>query len=486
MPFIQFPVIPQLYDGMAVSATTIDKGHNSGLRYILGESHAPQPASAWLEEHRANTDHYTVCSVFLYHTSLTVRYNLKIRVTVNGQTYYYRIHALDKDSVWRTMKDGSAVNDTNYVYLSADIDIANAEGANNYTANFPLDKIYEWQFQIKTSDGGYETYIEVWGVFCREVVSAGSWQAPHDFALEVSAAAHFNDIRTDINLLRDQLSPIVPFSFCRNLATATKDDNNENAFVMGVYRYRPESLYGVIKVEFEAVGDNFRLYVRLIDSAGNNAKVYESANIASTGHDQVVETAVGAIPYVDLTAGDAAAAITAAGITLTFGSYYRLIIGIQRQAGGAGQAYAMEFGAIARTSSGTPHKWWYPLEEWAEGDTDFGPSHLNKMRLNLLQFYTGGTDVMWGESPCTMKWYPTISTRVLSTVHRKRWLVYHVYSGTDPIKVWYGDDYDDSFELPVTSGWLNKDLTELPIPWGSYYHITGNCDGAFECDEAYG
>lgn len=480
MPFIPFPVIPILEDDpvMAVSAATIDKGHNSGLYYILGESHASMPAGPWHHEHRDEDSWYNVCSVFLYHTSLTVWYGLNIKVDEVGENWNYEISAYtDEDEHWHVMKTASAANDTTYDWESGVIDIADTpEG--DLTALFPLNKIYEWRFRIERDESEhYWVHIDVWGLFCREAIA--DWNTPHTFmADEASAEEHFNDIREDLNWLRDQLSPIVPFSFCRNTATGWKDDDAEYAFIIGVYRYRPESLYGMIKVEFEYTGENFRLYMRVIDTAGNDAKVYESGNIASTGHDQVVEATV------DLTTGDAATALTAAGITLTLGNYYRILVGIQEQEGDVN--YRMEFGVIARVSSGTPHASWVAPEEWAESDTDFGPTRLNRMKTDLELFYTGGGEVMWGESPSVLKWYPTISTRVLSTIHRKRWLLYHVYSdGTGPIKLWYGDDYDVSYELPDGEGWLNFDLTQLPIPWGSWYHLVGNTDGAFECDDPY-
>jgi len=455
---------------MAVSAATIEKGHNSGLYFILGESHASMPMGPRHAEHRDRDYYISICSVYLYHTSLTVRYGLRIDST-EQKRWYYRIRAKDKDGDWKVMQTENALSgtyDVNYTWKEGDINIA-ATPDGDLTANFPLGKIYEWDFQIQcATDQDYWVWIIVWGLFCRESISG--WQTPHDFAEdETSAASHFNDIRTDLNLLRDQLSPIVPFSFSRNLTKY--DDDDEHPFVTGVYRYRPDSLYGMIKVEFEEAGSNFRLYIRLYDTAGNGAKVYESGNIAATGHDQVVEAEVS---LIDNGIG---------GATPTVGTYYAAAVGIERQDGSV--AYDMEFGAIARTSSGTPHASWAPLNEWAEGDTDFGPTHLDKMKTNLELFYTGGGEAMWGESPSVLKWYPTISTRRLSTIHRKRWLVYHIYSGSDPLKIWYGDDYDDSFELPLGDGWLNQDLTELPIPWGSYYSLVGNCDGAFECDGAY-
>lgn len=191
----------------------------------------------------------------------------------------------------------------------------------------------------------------------------------------------------------------------------------------------------------------------------------------STGSEQLVDATV------DLTDNGIGS------VTPTVGNYYRVAISLERQDGT--DDFDMMLGVIARVSSGTPHGSWAPLEEWAEGDTDFGPTNLNKMKTNLELFYTGGDEEMWGESPSTLKWYNTISTRRLSTIHRKRWLVYHIASGDDPVLLEYGDDYDESFELPLGDDWLDFDLTELPIPWGSYYHLTDNVDGAFECDEAY-
>jgi len=471
MSIVPFPVIPVLQNGMIVSAATIEKGHNSALWYLLGESHASIPMASWHSQTDVYQDAYvTVCQVWLYHTSFAVYYTARVSNDSAGKTAYWRLQAKDKDDIWRTMVEENGVWDA-YNFRSGSLDLSNV-GGNDYTLNFPVNKIYEWRFQVKTSDETYHTRIHVWGVWARKAIVG--WVAPHDFvADETSDAGHFNDARTDLNLLYDQLSPVIPFTNSQNQWAF--DDNNPHTYAVGVYRYRPESLYGVIEVGFASVGSNFRLYINFGDSAGNTATVYESGNIASTGVHQIVDATV------DLTAGAAAAALAAAGIALALGTYYTVSIGIERQDGSV--QYDMEFGAIARVSSGTPHGSWAAPNIWAEGDTDFGPTHLDKIKADLELFYSGGDEEMWGESPSTMYNYIGMITQRYSVVHRKRWLIYRPREG-DVAVIRYGTNYDESQSLTEESTWQSYDLTQLPIPWGSYYHVT-EVVGAFESDEAY-
>lgn len=465
-PFIAFPQAPVLQDGMTVSSASIN-AHNQGLLYVLGASHCPTPASAWhAQTDIYQSDYVTACEFWLYQPTFNIHYLALVSNDSAGKTAYWRLQALDKNSAWQTMIEENGVWDV-YTVRENDLDVDAL-----HSGLFPIDKMYRWRFQVKTSDESYHTKIQAWGVFCREAIAG--WQAPHDFGAEVSAASHFNDIRTDLNLLRDQLPTAVPFTNSLNTGT-TYDDNDEHTFVKGVYRYRPNSLYGAIKLRFSGTGSNFRLFINLSDTAGNTAKVYESGNIASKDADQLVDATV------DLTAGAAAAALTAAGIALTLGNYYAISAGIERQDGSV--SYKLLRTVLAKVSDGVPHGTWAEPNEWAEGDTDFGPTHLDKFKTDLEMFYIGGDEVMFGETPPCMYTYIGQATYNFGGIHRKRWLAYHPRSGKTPA-IEYGDDYDESYELSTESGWQHFDLAQLTIPWGGYYIVYG-VEGCFETDSVY-
>jgi len=206
---------------------------------------------------------------------------------------------------------------------------------------------------------------------------------------------------------------------------------------------------------------------------GNEATIYSVDDI-----DPTAEYAYQSID-IDLTAGDAATALAAAGITLTFGAGYLVTIEAKRQSDD--HALYIHRPVCLRTSDGTAGGSWADNKLWAHLDTDVGPTQINKVRADLLELYTGGAEELWGENHAC--YYEEDASPPGAVVHLKRYLVYRWPTGGTP-HIFYGEDFAEDYSLPSGEGWLTFDLGGLEIPWGGAY-IVASPGGAFEMDEAY-
>lgn len=463
MPFIPFPTIPELANGMAVSAATLNYGHTAGLRYLLGESHAPyalMPVHYQVDIYR--DDETTAWEGWLYHTSLSVVYGLQVCQDSAGKTAYWRIQALGSDGNWRTMASGSNTSST-YVWTTGTINIANV-GGNDYSAFHATGDVYRWRVQVWTSDETYHTKVGVWVLACRKAVTG--WVAPHDFGAETSDAAHFNDLRTDLLALRDVLPPVNPLGINGNPASRYITTGGETTVVDGCYRYRPESLYTGARIKCPT-NSKWRWQVDIYDTAGNTDRVYQSADIVGTG-DEALDTKL-----IDVSAA-------VSNVTLTVGDYYRVRVSVERRiATGTleiGTCFAMRY------SSGAPAAGWPALNAWAHGDTDLGPTELDKLSTAALMLYTG-SEALWGETGCVHFTAIGGATTRYTGPHRKRYLLYRPATGSAP-EIAYGDDWDEAQTLStdaLDNGWQWQDLAQYPIPWGGVYLVSG-VEGAMEAD----
>jgi len=213
-----------------------------------------------------------------------------------------------------------------------------------------------------------------------------------------------------------------------------------------------------------------------MDTAGNVADVYESGDLGTTGgvEEQVQE--------IDLTSGDAAAALAAAGITLTVGNLYRCAIRMKRTDEGDYEVLDMYGGMMIRTSQGTPDGLWVMPKLWTHLDTDVGPTNLNAYWTDLTLLYSGGEE-LFGDTP-VLCYPPTAGTwgRALHGIHRKRWLHYRCLDSDDAPRLYYGTNHTNSQTLTAGSGWQTYDLEQIAgLPYGATYWLSRTLV-AFEAD----
>jgi hypothetical protein len=213
--------------------------------------------------------------------------------------------------------------------------------------------------------------------------------------------------------------------------------------------------------------------VRITDAAQNTAIVYTSDPVTA-GVDYTYESA-----DIDLTDGAPAAALTAAGITLTFGTGYLVTLEAVRHSD-ANTLY-LRRGVCLRTSDGAAGGSWANNNLWLAEQRNVGPTQINKVRTDLLELYTGGAEELWGENHAMR--YVTDSERPCAGVHLKRYLMYRCVDGETPT-LQYGEDFALDYGLPTGTGWLSFDLTSIALPLGGAY-IVADVETAFEADGVY-
>jgi hypothetical protein len=475
-----FPPTPELVDDQVFSSAIVRYGHRAGIEYLLGESHA---AYALPHVRTPSTDVYqeeyqTIWELWCYQASQTAYYKLQILIFYGNEfdrDWYYRLQVSpDGGTTWYTAREATGTQNT-YQDEDGTVDLtAIADGAGGYVSDhLTLTNIYLWRLQVKcgrqADPADCTVHCVPWGIGTRGAVSG--WVAPPVFAAGPSSAAHANTLRTDLYALYNALSAV-------NVATSQPSytivsfSSTWTELSRMAYRYRPDTIR--VAVAASGWGDgSWQWRAKVEDKAGNSAVVYTSAaivgNEATEPEQYAWDTA-----EVDLTAGAAAAALTAAGITLTVGEWYRVVVEIYTTAD-PGRVWG--FGARAdRLSSGTPGAGYSTPNLWQHGDDDVGPTHLNVYSGDLTALYSGA-EALFLDSPAVDV---VADTAGHSLVHRKRYLHYHNASGAS---IFYGAGYATSYGLSDASGWAWVDLEEIGLPYGGAYWVRG-CDAAMECDIA--
>jgi hypothetical protein len=471
MAIIPFPKVPEVAAGQVVGETYLML-LGRATDYLLGESHAAEAAPNATASLSRYFDEYgdpggDGATYYLYHASDTLAYAFIGGNTSAGKTWYVQLDYYGDDSAWHTVQTWS--DTTSPSWQSGTLDLS-AE------ANLTVGTIYAWRFQTKTSDETYYTTLQVWMLATRTAVSG--WVAPPTFTAATSDPDDCNALCTDLNALYAGVVPAVnPLAMCERAKEQTNTQDTYEAFARYSYRYRPNgihvALWGMI-----GGGQTWYWRVLLTDSAGNEAEVYESAELASSA-DYVPQST-----NIDLTSGGAAAAIAAAGITLTRGTSYLVTIEAKRTS--TNQTLYLKNAMVIRTSDGAAAAGWAVPEAWAHGDTDLGPTGMNKYSTDLAMLYTGGDEVLYGDHHA-VRYHD--EDNVYGGAHRKRYLVYRAVEGESPT-VLYGTSYATDYGLPscaVGAGeqWLSYDLTGLTgLAVGAYYYVT-EAGAAWESDTPY-
>jgi hypothetical protein len=275
-------------------------------------------------------------------------------------------------------------------------------------------------------------------------------------------------------LNEQMVSPTNVLSHSEDSKEHTHTQGEWHAYTHFAYRYRPNGLtVGVWgKVGGSVGSSSWTWRVAFADSAGNEAVVYTSGDI-DPADDYEYQTT-----DIDLTAGAAATALAAAGITLTFGSGYLITIEAKRNTDD--YPLYLRWGLCLRTSTGAAGGSWADNKLWAHLDTDVGPTQLNKIRADLLELYTGGAEELWGENHAVRT---EDDDRPHSGTHLKRYLNYICAPDETPVLL-YGDDFGEEYSLPTGVGWLGFDLSTVGLTPGMAYYVN-DAAAAFEADGIY-
>lgn len=462
---IPFPTIPEVENGQTLSAGQLN-AYKSALEWLLAESHAPEALAGQMVEYSTNStsSNNVVWEGYLYHQRDTLYYRLEGVEEGGGagDSWNVRIDYYGNDSAWHTLVTLS-VQGNWWQAREGTVSLA--------SASMTVGRLIHYRIRFWCGDDDHWSKLRIWTIAERGAVTG--WATPPTFAATTSSAAQLNTLRTDCNALHaGVVSPIAPLfaSYHTSGRIEGDGDTSWHGFYAGIYRYRPERLSaGVQWYLWSTKPAQWRL--RLRDTAGREATIYTSPEIqgASAYRWSTAE--------IDLTTGDAAAALTAAGITLSRGSYYRVILQM-RKAEGTGHVLTVNGAFITRVSSGTPAGGWQALKLWAHGNNDVSPANLNKFSTDLTMLYSGG-EQLWGECPAI--WYNTGMHR-MGGRHRKRWLNYVRKSSSNTPSIHYGVNFATGEDLPNQAGWLRYDMTQLGVPWGGAY-VLEDVACAFESDE---
>ncbi len=469
-----FPTITPVED-QALGAAQLES-YKLGIEYLLGISHATfaceycgEPSTDVFQ-----TDYVTIRDWYMEHVTDTLYRKLHIKVNYGNavdRQWSYVIQVY-KDPSWVDVVEESGTNNT-YVEKAGTTDIS--------AHALSVGTVYHWRLRVKVSIQGDPVDCTVhcmpWAL--RENGAVTGWQTPHTFAAEVSDKDHLNDWCTDLQALEAALSPIAAPSAQPEQMTVTADPGNWEVYDHWCYRYRPESLRIVVQgsqqVSTGADDRWWRFRLRIQDDTTPTVKeaiIYTGTNQYGQGHDNFTWDD----QTIDLTTGDAAAALSAAGITLTLGNWYRIVIECQR--GSSTQVAYIRHAFVLRSSNGTPNGSWAAMTAWDHGDTDLGPTELNKYSGNLSLLYDGAerdfrqtvaTGIGYGSSPMGFTF-----------VHRKRWL--H-YLAPDAIIMFWPYERAETHSPPTGDSWQAFDLDSIDVLYGSLYMVEG-ATACYESDEA--
>lgn len=445
--YIPYPTIPTIASGQILSASAHLNPLTRATHWLLGWSH--RSMSAWHAKPTAVTEtgdsYVTRLRGFLRHTWSTLYYDLEMYAT--SGTGNVRIAYVDNNGTERVLITLASTLGT-FERKSGTLDLSAEVAAGRMT----VGRIYQFRIQL------LRAHCKLWVL--SERGSLAGWVTPTNFVDGgVSAAAHFNALRTDYRLLYAQkVEPVNQALYVGNWQTRGND--YENGFAVGVLRYRPNLLYCAIKVHMMNAHSSrtWQWRVRMENYAGGVTTLYESAPIASTVEPQWAST------VIDMT-----------GRGLALGDYYKVIVDAKRYS--SDQALYLQDAVIMRQSTANPGGSWANPKTWAHGDKLMA-SELDKYRACLLELYTGGAEELFGEIPAVL--FDATRAGMFSLTHLHRYL-YYLPDGSAPT-LYYSTNYSKEYTLEAGNGvdWKTFDLHDLHVPYGGAYTV-GN---VMACHEA--
>jgi hypothetical protein len=436
--YIPYPTIPEIATGQVLSAS----GHLNPLtranHWLLGWSH--RAYSAW----HANVDavsetgdnYVTRLRGYLRHTWNTLYYDLQMYATSGtGNVRIVYINNAGGEQVLTTLASTAGT----FERKSGTVDLSGEVAAGRMT----VGRVYQFRIQL------LRAHCKLWTL--SERGSLAGWVAPTDFTDGVtSTAAHFNNLRTDYNLLYAQkVEPINQALYVGNWQTRGND--YENGYAAGVLRYRPNRLYCAIKVNMANAHSSrtWQWRVRMENYAGAVSTLYESPAIASTVEPQWAWT------MIDMT-----------GRGLALGDYYKVIVDARRYQ--SNETLYLQDAVIMRQSTANPGGAWANPKTWAHLDK-LTAAELDKYRACLLELYTGGAEELFGEIPAVL--FDVTRAGAFSLTHTHRYLFY-LPDGTAPVlrySTLFGKEY--TLSAGDSGTWHVFDLHDLHVPYGGAYVV---------------
>jgi hypothetical protein len=467
-----FPPLPDIAAGQVFSAAVLRHAHKAAIEYLLGESHATFPLA---HVRVPSTDVYqstyqTIWEAWALHASQAAFYRLQIKVNYGdavNRTWWYLLQVSpDGGSSWLSVKEESGTQNT-YQMKEGEVDVSGL--------GLTLGQVYKWRLQVAVTGNPEPADAQVhcipWAIGTRGAVSG--WAAPPTFVAGVSDPAHANALAADAYRLYAAL-PATSGATTQPARTEVVFPGAWTELTRAVYRYRQGRLR--VGVAGSAWADTTWQWRVKVETDTASAVVYTSALIAGdeaiepedydwTTHQETIDLA-----WVD---GPAYAALQAAGITLTHGAWYRVVVEIDTP-GDPGRAWAV--GAMVERLTNlyaSPQAGYTVPHVWSHGDQDVGPTNLNVYSADLTALYSGSEALHYDAPAVDVAadgWGHTL-------VHRKRYLRYLAPEGAT---LHHGAGLGESVGLEASSAWAYLDLETTGLAYGTSYWVYG----AIACMEA--
>lgn len=451
--------IPELAAGV-VGATTLNL-YSDAVNDLLGLSHA-----AYGLEGVPGSYSTTSTSA----TTKETRYQYQIQ-----PTFYYVIALKipDGETATCTFRDVGASADLGTV-TSTSATWELKAGTIDLTAHIAAEGYVEGDIltiaaRLHTSDVGSAASLYVFSYGERGVI-AGWAVLPAFTDATQSAVADLNALRTDLNILQDDMVSPVNVLTRNGARVKTSAGTSSITVLRAAYRYRGDGLFIAIETKGGG-GDGWKWQLLSYPASDptDDTELYVSPDWIGANMDYEITTHA-----LDLSAAG-----------LTPGTWYMLRLLASRD-----DTYpflSVRRAWLVRTSSGTAGGSWAVPNQFAVNDTDLGNTEGDKWTADLTELYTAGTEELWGETPAIIAAPGTVEgdrdDRTFTGVHRYRWLNVKAHSNEDPLLL-YGTDFAEvhTFSVDADLTWQVYDLDATPLPLGGYYAVA-QCDVAFESQE---
>jgi hypothetical protein len=481
MPRVHWPAQPQVESGTVFSAAMLRYAHGAAISWLHGESHAsyPLPHVRPPSTDVFQADYQTIWTLWGIHASQVAYYRLRVKINYGNdihRAWAYRIQVSpDNGATWYTAREMWDTNNT-YQLEEGTIDLtAVSDGGGGHIADhLTVGRLYKWRLQVRVAVQGdpadCTVHCEPWSIGTRKSVAAGDgWLTPPTFAAGVSNPAHLNTLAHDAHALEHALPPGEASTSWPAKHTITFSETWEE-LTRVAYRYRPNMLYVVVLGS--AWADETWQWRVKVETDTASAVVYTSDPIAGNEALEIEDYSWTNAAMIDLTSGDAAAALSGAGITLTLGDWYRVAVEIYTTAS-PGRAWAVG-AAVQRTSNQAPGAGYTVPHLWQVGDTDIGPTHLNALSASLTALYSGAEALHYDAAGVDV----VANGSGHALAHRRRYLR---YVAPEQPRIHYGPDQSQTYDPPASATPAPVDLDAVGVPYGSIYYVTG-CETAMEAD----
>lgn len=507
-----FPRLPQLEDGQALGATTLNL-YTRGLQWLLGQSLMTYSATRSRTNLRYQDSWGALWDSwgFMYYP----RIRMRAYIGTQDSSYYarFRLRYFGDDGNWHDVwtLDTTAYWGTNQVDIIIDL-----SGETHMTQN----NWYHWVMEARTDDEQTNCVFQPTVIGLEpEVVG---WVAMPDWIEDtVSSAANFNSIRHNAYALYNYTPKYHVFSRSKAI-TNVMDGMWITTTQLGIQKRGDDLLVGM---QIASLG-NHQWRVRLEDELGNVTEPFTSAMIGPTPGEYPLRTEEIQLPgdkgqffriyfetkshsstfhiltrrpfalfepdlsgwgdsevlnedfttpavlgaafsfegrFDTLVVGDVVHCSPAPGryfrATVTSVSYlgpYPLYSATLNE-GTSIDFYEDEVISVGRISD------WPPLEDWEHGDTDVGRHRLLNFNL-ALDALRDGNDEIFGLVPFEggLVW---VSGDMVDFVgpHRYRWLIYYNDGSVDRPAVHYGPNFEYSHDLPQEplDTMVSYDMTQI-------------------------